>query len=89
MDGENFMENPMNKWMIWGVFTPPPLFLECHPYITFPTLPNLAKATPEPGDGTLRLVYHHILCHHWAINVGSMEKWHIYLHECWIFMVFM
>ena len=18
MDGENFMENPMNKWMIWG-----------------------------------------------------------------------
>ena len=24
MDGENFMEHPMNKWMIWGVF---PLFL--------------------------------------------------------------
>ena len=24
-----FMENPMNKWMIWGVL---PLFLECHPY---------------------------------------------------------
>ena len=21
MDGENFMENPMNKWMIWGVKT--------------------------------------------------------------------
>ena len=25
MDGENFMENPMNKWMIWGET---PLFLE-------------------------------------------------------------
>ena len=24
MDGENFMENPMNKWDDWGV----PLFLE-------------------------------------------------------------
>ncbi len=23
MDGENFMENPMNKWMIWGGFTTP------------------------------------------------------------------
>ena len=30
MDGENFMENPMNKWMIWGVL--PPLFLVQHPY---------------------------------------------------------
>ena len=26
MDGEHFMENPMNKWMIWGGFSP--LFLE-------------------------------------------------------------
>ena len=31
MDGENFMENSMNKWMIWGGF--PPLFLVQHPYI--------------------------------------------------------
>ena len=22
MDGEIFLENPMNKWMIWGVKTP-------------------------------------------------------------------
>ncbi len=29
MDGENFMENPMNKWMIWGVL--PPLFLGLTP----------------------------------------------------------
>ena len=27
MDGENFMENPMNKWMIWGVLKTSPLFL--------------------------------------------------------------
>ena len=25
------MENPMNKWMIWGVKTP--LFLGRHPYV--------------------------------------------------------
>ena len=29
MDGENFMENPMNKWMIWGVKNP--LFVVQHP----------------------------------------------------------
>ena len=33
MDGEFFMENPMNKWMIWGVKTP--LFLVQHPYLSF------------------------------------------------------
>ncbi len=34
MDGENFMENPMNKWMIWGAFPKtknPPIFGENHP----------------------------------------------------------
>ena len=31
MDGENFMENPMNKWMILGGF---PLFLVQHPCIS-------------------------------------------------------
>ena len=31
MDGENFMENPMNKWMILG--GGPPLFLETPIYI--------------------------------------------------------
>ena len=29
MDGKNFMENPMNKWMIWGVF---PLCLVQHTF---------------------------------------------------------
>ena len=31
MDGEHFMENPMNKWMIWGGFIYP-LFLVQHPH---------------------------------------------------------
>ena len=30
MDGENFMENPINKWMIWGEN---PLFLVQHQYL--------------------------------------------------------
>ena len=25
------MENPMNKWMIWGET---PLYLECHPHVS-------------------------------------------------------
>ena len=29
MDGEKFMENPMNKWMIWGGF---PIIFWKHPY---------------------------------------------------------
>ena len=33
MDGENFMENPMNKWDDLGGFLP--LFLEGHPYYRF------------------------------------------------------
>ena len=32
-NGWFIMENPMNKWMIWGVL--PPLFLVQHPYTDF------------------------------------------------------
>ena len=30
MDGENFMENPMNKWMIWGYYY---FWVDTHIYI--------------------------------------------------------
>ena len=39
-----FMENSMNKWMIWGVF--PPLFLVQHPYI-----PRDFSGNSESGFG--------------------------------------
>ena len=37
MDGENNGKNPMNKWMIWGVF---PYFWK-HPYIAMLSAPKL------------------------------------------------
>ena len=47
MDGENFMENPMNKWMIWGVKTHyfrVSIHIICHLQWTFSILGLLESA---------------------------------------------
>ena len=41
------MENPMNKWMIWGVF---PLFLEGHPYPNHFRQLNFTSLSPQPPN---------------------------------------
>ena len=41
------MENPMNKWMIWGVF---PIFLEGHPLLFYTEIERLE---PENGGNLL------------------------------------
>ena len=50
------MENPMNKWMIWGVF---PLFLVQHPYekmaaSEIPTFKKFRWPVGLPGVGISR-----------------------------------
>ena len=65
MDGENFMENPINKWMIWGEN---PLFLVQHQYlpiyiyISLNFIRSMDPFIPIPsgsamGSGSLEFLY--------------------------------
>ena len=54
MDGENFMENPMNKWMIWGGF-PTPIF-----WFNTRILPTIIGFTKSPSSSTTRALDSHL-----------------------------